>query len=139
MLTVGQVAKAAGVSTQTVRFYERECVLPKACRSSAGYRQFPEDAVRIIRFVRHAQVLGFSLDDIRELLRLRSSRRSSCQRVQRLAQGKHDLIEEKIAQLEAMKSALDELLGACRSRDDPLVCPILESLEEEQSSQEDRL
>lgn len=130
MLSVGQVAREAGVKVQTVHYYEREGILPKASRTPSGYRKFSGEAVRVIRFVKQAQDLGFSLDEIKQLLRLRSSQRANCGRVQEVAQDKIGLISEKIDSLERMRSALETLVNACKRRKSDLECPILESLEE---------
>lgn len=129
MLTVGQVAKQAGIGVHAVHYYEREGILPRASRTRSGYRKFPEDAVRIIRFVKEAQELGFSLDEIKQLLRLRSSKRTNCNRVQKVAQDKIAVVSEKIDNLERIKSALETLVRSCKRRESDLKCPILENLE----------
>lgn len=134
MLSVGEVARAAGVGTQTIRFYEREGILPRARRTASGYRQFPDEAVAIVHFVKHAQDLGFSLDDVRTLLRLRTPSRTQCGEVRRIAEAKLDLIRLKLDQLERMKAALDALVAACDRRVSSLDCPILETLAERSAS-----
>ncbi len=129
MLTVGQLARATGVRVQTVHFYEREHILPKAARTPSGYRKFPEESVQVIRFVKQAQELGFSLQEIRELLRLRLAPPARCEKAQEIA-SKHILsIEQKMDQLQRMKSALEVLVRCCQKRDDALECPILEAFE----------
>lgn len=128
-MRTGEVAARAGVNVQTLRYYERRGLLGRPARSTSGYRQYPEQAVRIVRFVKRAQDLGFSLDEVADLLRLRrvsTSRRASAQA---LATAKLADIETKLQQLEAMRAALGHLLAACcggRSED----CPILEALEQ---------
>ncbi len=77
-LSTGQVAKAGGVNIQTVRFYEREGLLPPPRRSASGYRQYTEEAVRIVTFVKRAQELGFTLREAKQLVRLRGARAEAC-------------------------------------------------------------
>jgi MerR family mercuric resistance operon transcriptional regulator len=121
------VARQAGVNSQTLRFYERRGVLPKPPRRRSGYRDYPEDAVRIIRFVKRAQELGFTLDEAKELVRLRraAGRR---ERVRSIAARKIAEIDRRIAELQAMRAALADLVHACHAGRE-LECPILEALE----------
>jgi Hg(II)-responsive transcriptional regulator len=128
-MRTGELAAHAGVNIQTVRFYERRGILPKPERTSSGYRVYSPEAVRLIRFIKRAQELGFTLVEIEDLLRLRHNRRSSCAAVKSAGQAKMSSVEAKIASLKAMKRALAVLLASCERNDRDRECPILEALE----------
>jgi len=128
-LTIGQLAKQAHVNRETVRYYERRRLLSRPPRSISGYRVFSDDAVRRLRFIRHAKMLGFSLNEIRELLALRVDSIDACDRVRVRAQAKLADIDNKIRSLRQMKAALTRLVGACERRGKTGDCPILDSLE----------
>jgi Hg(II)-responsive transcriptional regulator len=127
-LKIGEVAARAGVNVQTLRFYERRGLLEEPPRRASGYRQYPEESVQLVRFIKRAQELGFSLDEVQELLALREARKASCSQVKRAAEAKLAAIERKLEQLEAMRGALKTLVSSC-SRRGSLECPILESLD----------
>ncbi len=128
-LTIGELANRAGVNRETVRYYERRRLLPRPARSVTGYRVFSEDAIDRLRFIKHAQALGFTLDEIRELLGLRLGERSSCDEVRARAASKLSDVEAKIAGLERIRGALGGLVAACKARRPTAPCPILQSLE----------
>ena len=130
-LTIGKVAKAANVHVETLRYYERRGLVPKPPRSLSLYRHYPESTVRRVRFVRHAQALGFSLREIRELLSLRAAPTARCADVKRRADIKLRDIEEKIRALQAMHRALKRLVSQCDGKLPASECPILESLNDE--------
>ncbi len=134
-LRTGQVAARAGVNIQTLRFYERRGLLKVPKRRPSGYREYPVDAVRRIRFIKHAQELGFTLREIEELLRLRDDQRASCSEVQASAQAKIAQMEQKIRHLRAIKRALDVLVRSCTRDGATRECPILEALDEQTSKQ----
>jgi len=128
-LTIGTVAKKAGVNIDTLRFYERQGVIVKPPRTDSNYRMYPEETVRRVQFVKRAQELGFSLKEIKGLLALRATRGARCEDVRRQALEKIEEIEEKIRSLEAMKVALEKLADECAATRGPVSdCPILESL-----------
>jgi len=130
-LTIGRLAKEAGVNLETVRYYERQGLLPKPPRSASGYRLFPTDAARRLRFIRRAQELGFSLKEIRELLSLRVSRTTKSRDIRARTEAKIADVDAKIRSLESMKRTLRKLTNVC-DRCAPLSdCPILESLDRE--------
>lgn len=129
-LTVGEVAQRAAVNLQTIRFYEREGLLPKPPRTASNYRVYSEDAIRRVRFIKRAQELGFSLKDIRELLALRARPGTRCADVRLQATAKLQDIEEKIGTLRRMRRALTKLIGECSGKGPVSECPILEALEE---------
>ncbi|HEV2385987.1 MAG TPA: MerR family DNA-binding protein [Candidatus Acidoferrales bacterium] len=130
-LTIGRLARQAGVNLETVRFYERRGLLPKPPRNRSGYRLFPAEAARQLRFIRRAQELGFSLAEIGELLSLRVSRRASSAAVRARAEAKASDIERKIGSLESMRRALLKLTRVCDGCGPAARCPILESLDGE--------
>ena len=128
-LTIGQLAKQARVNRETVRYYERRRLLQRPSRSIAGYRVFSDDALKRLRFIRHAKMLGFSLEEIRELLALRVHSIDTCDRVRDRTKIKIADIERKIEALQQMRRALSELVTACSRRRKTDDCPILDSLE----------
>jgi MerR family mercuric resistance operon transcriptional regulator len=127
--TIGQLARRAGVGIETVRFYEREGLIPEPPRRPSGYRDYPPDTVTRIVFIRRAKDLGFSLKEINELLDFRVRPRRSCARVQRSAEAKIADIDGKIANLKRMRRALRDLTRACEDRTPTTECPILSSLD----------
>lgn len=130
MYTIGKVAELAGVSADTLRYYEKECLIAPASRTAAGYRLYNDDAVRRIRFIKHAQHCGFTLADIQELLTLKRADSACCKDVRSLAIEKRLRIEYKLRALQAMSHALDDLIQSCDGGDEPTEdCPILNALE----------
>jgi len=127
-MRIGAAAEQAGVNVQTLRYYERRGLLPRSPRRTSGYREFPDEAVRVVRFVKRAQDLGFTLDEIEELLKLRSDRRRDRGRVRSVAGKRVREIEGKIAELQAMKQALSHLIHCCE-KGATLECPIIEALD----------
>lgn len=138
ILTIGQLAKQAGVGVETLRFYEREGLIAEPeRRPSSRYRQYPPQAVRRVRFIRHAKDLGFTLKEIQELLELRVNPDSTCADVRGRAKDKIQDIEGRIASLERMKSALERLARKCRGQGPTTECPILEELDRLEDSYAD--
>lgn len=136
-LTIGRLAKQAGVGVETIRFYEREGLIAQPERRPSGYRQYPPEAVRRVRFIRHAKELGFTLKEIQELLELRVAPRSTCADVRGRARAKIEDIAERIASLERMKAALERLARRCRGRGPTTECPILDELDREEEGHGD--
>jgi MerR family mercuric resistance operon transcriptional regulator len=132
-LTIGQVARQAGVGVETVRFYERQGLLHEPPRRESGYRQYPEDVVARLRFIKRAKELGFSLKEIKELLALRVDPETTCREVKAQAEAKIADIEGKIQTLQRMKKALKKLTAACSGRGPTSECPILEALEPQEA------
>lgn len=133
-LSIGQLAKRAGVGVETVRFYERQGLLAEPERKQSGYRQYPEDVVARLRFIRRAKELGFSLKEIAELIALRRDPDTTCADVKQRAQAKLDGIEAKIRDLQRIKQALLQVTASCRGRGPTSACPILEALDMEATS-----
>ncbi|MEM7049548.1 MAG: MerR family DNA-binding protein [Acidobacteriota bacterium] len=128
-LTIGQLAERAGVGIETIRFYERRGLVPEPPRRRSGYRQYPEEAVDRLRFVRRAKGLGFSLDEIGELLELRSHPRANRRRVHAKVEAKLADVERRIADLERLRATLRGLASDCANGKTSEPCPILEALE----------
>jgi DNA-binding transcriptional MerR regulator len=112
VLTIGQLARQARVNRETVRYYERRRLLQRPSRSVNGYRVFSDEALRRLRFIRHAKMLGFSLEEISDLLALRINSLDTCERVRQRTQAKIAGIEQKIESLQQMRRALRELVTA---------------------------
>ena len=118
-LTVGKLAVAAGVGVETIRFYERRGLLQRPEKKAASYREYAPDDVARIRFIKNAQAIGFTLNEIGELLQLEQDSRAQCGDVQERAQKKVELVDQKIADLTRMRAELTRLAGCCPS-DQPL-------------------
>lgn len=129
-LTIGQVARGAGVGVETVRFYEREGLIATPPRRASGYRQYPPQVVQRILFIRRAKELGFSLREITELLSLRVDPSCTCGDVRRRAEDKVADIDERMRTLQRMREALVRLVDACHGSGPTSECPILDALEE---------
>jgi MerR family copper efflux transcriptional regulator len=127
-LRIGQLAHLANVNVQTLRFYERKGLLPRPPRGASGYREYTADAASVVKFIKRAQELGFSLRQIKELLALRNVPRATCGDVVIVAQRKIAEIDEKISDLQAMRTALSKLLAECRGETPITQCPIIEAL-----------
>ena len=131
-LKIGQVAQQAQVKVDTIRYYEKEGLLPQPERNESGYRQYTENTVVRLRFIKRAQELGFTLHEIQELLALKSSSdQVNCDEVRDKANRKLEDIEAKIVTLENMRLVMQELICACKERKASEDCPILKALEHE--------
>lgn len=128
-ITIGQVAKETQVNIQTVRYYERRGLIPKPSRRASGYRQYAPDVVQRIQFIKNAQALGFSLQEIAELLALRVDPRLPRGEVKQHVDTKITDIEQKIERLQAIKQALLNLSNTCTGDGSASHCPILDALE----------
>src|SRR5579885_1353155 len=126
-LTIGDVARRAGVGVETVRFYERQGLLAEPERRVSGYRQYGDEAVAVLRFIRRAKELGFTLKEIKGLLELRLDATASRAEVRR--QAKVADIEAKIADLQRMRDVLQNLVRKCHGEGATTGCPILGALE----------
>lgn len=130
MLTIGKVAALSQTTADTLRFYERERLL-RPSKAPNGYRQYREDAVQRVQFIKHAQQCGFSLAEIRGLLDMRTARKACCNDIRSLTIEKKLQIEHKIKALQAMSRVLDRLIQTCDAADRPLdQCPILHAFDD---------
>ena len=129
-LTIGELARQAHISVETIRYYERRGLIPPPPRRPSGYRQYPHDTVTRIRFIKQAQQLGFSLREIRELLALRLDPNTTCENLRVRAEAKLVDIEDRLESLQRMREALMRLIEQCRRGQVPRsICPIVDALE----------
>lgn len=137
MLTIGKLATLADISTDTLRFHEREGLIAPSSKSAGGYRLYDEDAVVRLRFIKQARDCGFTLAEIQQLLLLRNQSEACCGDVRQRAMEKKLQLEAKIRALTAMSKALDHLIADCANESHPINgCPILASLEQATASTE---
>lgn len=130
-MKISSVAEAAGVEVSTVRYYERRGLVPEPPRSDSGYRQYDESVVHRIRFVREAQQLGFTLEEIEELLELRVEGPGSCEAVEAATREKARAVDQKIRELRRLRAVLARLARACEEQEATDECPVLAMLDEE--------
>lgn len=130
---IGELSKLTGCNIETLRYYEREGLLPAPPRGDNGYRYYPNDTVARVRFILHAKQLGFTLSDIADLLSIQVQKdASTCADVKHIALQKLELIQRKINELEAMYQALEKVAQACDgSENSARHCTILQALESE--------
>lgn len=131
-MRIGEVAREAGVNIQTLRYYERRGLLPEVRRRASGYREYGSDTVRLVRFIKHAQGLGFTLREIEELTQLRANPVDNAASICTLASAKVADIAIRIRRLTAIQHALEGLIDTCRSGRGTRVCPIIEALDDDQ-------
>ena len=129
-MRIGELASRAGVGQQTLRYYERRGLLKPSRRAGSSYREYRAGAVREVRFIRRAQELGFTLEEIRDLLALWPDSSKSCSAVERRASVTLARIREKMSDLRRMSEALSKYVSACRNRASLDQCPLLEDLGE---------
>lgn len=132
-IQIGEAAKKIGVNVQTLRYYERCRLLTPALRRASGYRLYSDMELKRIRFIKGAQELGFSLNEIGELLNLRVTSSTQCEAVKRKAGEKLAQVDQKIAHLRSIQRVLKELIASCHNLEPTERCPILNSLEKEVS------
>jgi DNA-binding transcriptional MerR regulator len=129
-LSISELARAAGVHTETVRYYERRGLIPSPPRSGAGYRQYSPETARRVQFIKRAQALGFMLDEIQGLLTLRVAPGRGGAAVEREARRVIGRSDGRVGELQRMKGALARLAQACHDRTATDECPILDALDE---------
>jgi MerR family transcriptional regulator, mercuric resistance operon regulatory protein len=132
-LTRSQLAQRANVNLETIRFYEEKGLLPAAPRTASGYRKFSEEMIERLAFVKRAKTLGFSLEEIRELLHLQGEQTGVCVEVRDLLQAKLSAVREKKADLEKLEAHLSDALGKCNQAlqqqpKSPEACPALRQM-----------
>lgn len=128
-ITIGRLAEASGVHLETIRYYQRLGLVPTPGRQRNSVRRYDEDSVRRLRFIKRAQALGFSLEEVKLLLAL--SHGEHCAETRTFAQQKKQLVGAKIADLRSIEAALDKLIRACGSGRTGRGCPIIESLSDD--------
>lgn len=134
-MTIGKLAKAAGIGIETIRYYEREGLIQKPSHKVGnGYRKYEPSDIERLGFIRRAKDLGFSLKEIRELLTLRAKTKAKCASVKAKALEKIGEVERKIADLAAIKTALERLAFTCNIEATTSECPILDALAQRESA-----
>lgn len=129
-LSIGQVAEAAGVGVETVRFYQRQGLIAEPPREGTRRRRYPGETISRIRLIRGAQNLGFSLKEIEELMALRIAPGTSKGEIKARAQQKVEEIEEKMRDLQRMRDSLLKLIGSCEGTGTVEDCPILNAFDD---------
>ena len=127
-MQIGQLAHQAGVAIDTVRYYERQGLLPQPQRRASGYREYTAQDVSRLRFIRRAKDLGFTLQEIQDLLVLSATRHADRAEVRALAKHRLADIEHRLRELEAMRTALANLVRHCSGHGPVDDCPIIENL-----------
>jgi MerR family mercuric resistance operon transcriptional regulator len=125
MYTISQLAKSAGVNVETIRYYERQNLIEQPNKPPQGYRQYPEDTLTKVLFIKRAQHLGFTLAEIHALIELSTG---SCHEVQHLAEHKLDIVQAKIKDLKRLENSLKQLVTSCQSNPDTASCPVIDAL-----------
>lgn len=126
-VTIGEAARRSGVSPKMVRHYESLGLLPRIDRTEGGYRQYGEAEVHTLRFIKRARELGFSMEEIAELVSLWHNRRRASASVRRIAQKHAGDLAQRIAAMQAMQRTLEHLIHCCHGDERP-DCPILDDL-----------
>jgi MerR family mercuric resistance operon transcriptional regulator len=124
-MTIGRLAKAAGVNVETVRYYQRRGLIDEPAKPLGGQRRYPPTALDALHFVRRAQQLGFSLEEVKSLMALGDH---DCRAARAMAERKQVVIESRIAQLEEMRSQLEAFIEACKRNKARKPCPLLAGL-----------
>jgi len=125
-LTIGVLAKSADVNVETVRYYQRRGLLREPTRPMGSVRRYSNDDMKRIRFIKRAQQLGFTLEEVTNLLKLEDGR--NCRETERLAQQKLAMVETRIGDLRRLRKTLRELIGRCGVGRGKIACPIIRSL-----------
>ncbi|MFC5387679.1 Cu(I)-responsive transcriptional regulator [Aquamicrobium segne] len=128
-MNIGQAARASGVSSKMIRYYEQTGLIPQAARKDSGYRDYDDSDIHRLRFIRSARDLGFAVGQIRELLALWSDRARASADVKGLALAHIETLKQKQVEISAMIATLENLAGRCHGDDRP-DCPIIEGLAE---------
>jgi len=128
-MTISKIAKEAGINIETVRFYERNKIMPVPKRSESGYRIYNEEDIKRLHFIQIAKKHGFTLKEIKELLDLKVDSKTTCDDVRKIAEEKIEEVELKLLELSSIKDALHNLALSCHSGGPVSECPILEEFE----------
>jgi MerR family transcriptional regulator, mercuric resistance operon regulatory protein len=127
-VTIGRLSKLTGVNIETIRYYEKIGVLPKVARTASGHRLYGVAETRILAFIRRARELGFSLDEVRALLRLGGPETASCREVRKIATHHRDKIRARIGDLRRLERLLSRTIAQCTGTTAP-ICPVLDVLD----------
>jgi MerR family transcriptional regulator, mercuric resistance operon regulatory protein len=126
-LTIGTLAKTAGVNVETIRFYQRKGLLPEPDRPLGGIRRYGSADLTRVRFIKASQRLGFTLDEVAELLKLEDG--THCSEARRLAESRLQDVRERLANLQRIESALGQLVARCGAARGSIKCPLIASLQ----------
>lgn len=126
-LTIGRLAKAAGVNIETIRHYQNKGIIIEPAKPSRGFRQYPKETIELIYFVKRSQNLGFTLKEIKLILELGESR---CADVERLASEKLQALRSRLGELQTMVSTIDTMLNACHNQDKSSPCNFVKAVKE---------
>jgi MerR family mercuric resistance operon transcriptional regulator len=129
LLNIGQVAKETGVTVEAIRFYEKQNLITAPQRSESGYRKYPLETIKRVRFIQHAKEVGFTLKDVGELLALRREPNTSCTEIKLCTLQKIEEVDRKISDLNKIRDALARMIMKCSGQGALSECPILEELE----------
>ena len=124
-LTIGQLAKKAEINLETIRYYERRGIIERPDKPATGYRQYSNDVLQRLLFIKRAKALGFNLDEIQNLLLLAVGH---CIEIQSLAEQKLDQVQYKIRDLQRLEEVLSDLVRQCNASADKAHCPIVDAL-----------
>lgn len=133
-LTIGELGEKARVNIETLRYYERRGLLPLPPRSAANFRLYPPEAIKVVKFIKRAQELGFTLKEIEEMLSLRTVPDAQCADIRKLTEEKIKGIDAKIRTLQAIRDALATLLKECSGQAPIEQCPILDAISTEEEA-----
>lgn len=128
VVRTSDLAQRVGLNPETLRYYERRGLLPAPPRTGGGYRDYPSAAVEVLRFIKRAQELGFTLDEVEELLHLDTGGPDSCDAARALAVARRADLERRIADLERMRKSLDDLIDTCDRPRSDRSCALLTTL-----------
>ena len=129
-MTIGTLAKKSEVTVEAIKFYEKQGLLPRPTKPSSGYRSYPEDYISRISFIKRAQELGFTLREVKELLKLKVDKKTTCGQVMNKTNEKLLEVEKKILALQQMKKSLKQIRDCCADESLTLTeCPIFECFE----------
>lgn len=127
---IGSLAQKANVNIQTIRYYERiKLLVPKFRRDAKRVRFYDDESLKSLNFIKHAQELGFQLEEIKDLLKLRSENTGRCDRVRKRASDKLENVQSKIQNLRSIEKNLKKLIAECAARKNKEACPIIEGME----------
>ncbi len=130
LIQIGELSKISNVPIATIRYYEKRDLLKPTKIKDSGYRLYSSDAEKTVGFVKHAQELGFSLEEIKQLINLRAPSTGRCKRVRDRAKSKLDDVREKIKMLSQIEVTLEQLIKDCEKNKTSSKCPIIEGMED---------
>ncbi|MBI5199801.1 MAG: heavy metal-responsive transcriptional regulator [Nitrospirae bacterium] len=128
-MRLGKMAKLAGVNIQTIRYYERRGILKPVSRTESGYRLYEDKELKRLKFIRCAKGWGFTLKEIKELMDIRITSPSACNKAMKQVEEKMKTVEQKIESLQSARRVLKELITACKRRTPTEECPILKAID----------